>query len=138
MKTLAVLLTASLAFSTAAQAGDPVNGKNLFRKCKACHSIVNGDKVIYKGGKFGPDLYGVIGRKAGTFPGYRYSKSLAALGATGFVWTEAELATWVANPKAFLKDKLGKSNVRTKMTYKLRKGGDDVAAYLASVAPASN
>ncbi len=134
MKKLWIAATgAALLFSTAAWAeGDAAAGEKAFKKCKACHMIVNGDEVIFKGGKVGPNLYGVIGRTAGTYEGFKYSKSLAALGEAGLVWDEANLAEWITDPKAFLK--AHDQDAKTKMTFKLKKGGEDVAAYLASVA----
>jgi len=131
-RVLAVLAATAVALPAFAE-GDAAKGEKTFKKCKACHMIVNGDEVIVKGGKTGPDLYGVIGRQAGSFEGFKYSKSLVALGATGFVWDEASLAEWVANPKDFLK--AHDQAPKTKMSFKLKKGGEDVAAYLASVGP---
>ena len=134
-RTLAVLAATSMIALPAYAAGDAAKGEKIFKKCKACHSIINGDQVIVKGGRIGPDLYGVIGRQAGSFEGFKYSKSLKALGETGFVWDEASLAEWVANPKDFLK--AHDQAPKTKMGFKLKKGGEDVAAYLASVGPQS-
>ena len=96
--------------------------------------IRNGDDTIMRGGRVGPNLYGVVGRKAGTEPGFRYGKSLKAAGEKGLVWTEAEIATYVKDPTAFLRSYLGDNSARSNMGFKLRSGGEDVAAYLASVA----
>jgi cytochrome c len=60
---------------------------------------------------------------------------MVAFGETGAVWTEELLAQFAADPKAFLKEQLGDSAAKSKMTFKLKKGGEDVAAYLASLAP---
>ncbi len=116
-------------------AGDVAAGEKTFKKCKACHTIANGDEVIVKGGKTGPNLYGVVGRQPGSYEGFKYSKSMVAFGETGAVWTEELLAQFAADPKAFLKEQLGDSAAKSKMTFKLKKGGEDVAAYLASLAP---
>ncbi len=125
------------ALSTAAYAaGDAAAGENTFKRCKACHSITNGDEVIVRGGRTGPNLFGVIGRTAGTYEGFRYGAATIAAGQAGLVWTEENLATYVADPTAFLRETLGDSSARSKMTFKLRSGGEDVAAYLASLAPA--
>jgi len=129
MKRALTLAIAALGLATAAHAGgDPAKGEKIFKKCKSCHAIVAPDgTAIVKGGKVGPNLYGVIGRKAGSYEGYKYSKALKAAGENGLVWSEEELAKFVANPKKYLGGK-------SKMSFKLRKGGEDVAAYLASVA----
>jgi cytochrome c len=50
------------------------------------------------------------------------------------VWDEALLAAYVADPAAWLKEQTGDSAAKSKMSFKLAKGGADVAAYLASVA----
>lgn len=139
IRTLATIT--ALCFSTAAFAdghstGDVEAGAKTFKKCKSCHTIVADDgEVILKGGKAGPNLYGVIGRTAGSVEGFKYSKDLLAAGEAGLVWDEALLAEWVQDPKAFLKEYLDNSKAKSKMSFKLKKGGEDVAAYLASVGP---
>ncbi len=128
---LAVLAAASPAFAE----GDVAAGEKLFKKCKACHMIVNGDDVIFKGGKTGPNLYGVIGRQVGAQEDFtKYSAGLVALGEAGMVWDEETLAEWVTNPKDFLK--AHDQPAKTGMSFKLKRGGEDIAAYLASVSPA--
>ncbi len=115
--------------------GDAVAGQKVFNKCKSCHTISNGDEVIVKGGKVGPNLYGVIGRQAGTYEGFSYYDSIIAAGQAGLVWDEEKIAKWVQNPKAFLKDYLNDPKAHSAMTFRVRKGGEDVAAFLASVGP---
>ncbi|HHI70586.1 MAG TPA: c-type cytochrome [Rhodobacteraceae bacterium] len=135
MKRTIAILAALAAASPVFAEGDVANGEKLFKKCKSCHMIVNGDEVIFKGGKTGPNLYGVIGRPAGSQEDFtRYSAGLVALGEGGLVWDEATLAEWITNPKEFLK--AHDQPTKTGMSFKLKKGGEDVAAYLASVGPA--
>lgn len=55
-------------------------GERLFKTCIACHTIRLDD-----GHKAGPTLYKLFGRKAGSHPGYRYSKALED---SHLVWTE--------------------------------------------------
>ena len=50
------------------------------------------------------------------------------------MWDAALLDEYVKDPKKFLKAYLDDATARSKMNFKLRKGGEDVAAYLASVA----
>jgi cytochrome c len=136
MRTLAITaLTAILGMSSFALAeGDVAKGENDFKKCKACHTIANGDEVIFKGGKTGPNLYGVIGRTAGSVEGFRYSASMVAAGEGGLVWDEETLAAFVMDPKGYLKEVTGDSGAKTKMSFKLKKA-ENIAAYLASVSP---
>ncbi len=126
-------ITLALA-GTAHAAGDAAAGEKAFKKCKACHTIADGDNVIVKGGKTGPNLFGVVGRQPGSVEGFKYSKSMVAYGETGVVWTEELIAQFIADPKAFLKEHLGDGKAKSKMTFKLKKGSEDVAAYLASLA----
>ena len=113
---------------------DAHKGEENFKKCKSCHSIIAPDGTeIQKGGKTGPNLYGIIGHQVAADPDFKYGDSIKAVGATGAVWDEASLAAYVADPGAWLKEKLGDDAAKTKMTFKLAKGGEDMAAYLASV-----
>ena len=130
----AAIALAGASLAGAATAGDAAAGEKIFKKCKSCHTIANGDEVIVKGGKVGPNLYGVVGRKPGSYEGFKYSKSMLAFGETTEAWTEELIAAFVADPKAFLKEHTGDSAAKSKMTFKLKKGGEDVAAYLASLA----
>ncbi|HEX8445544.1 MAG TPA: cytochrome c family protein [Sphingomonas sp.] len=74
-----------------AQAGDAVKGKATFAKCMICHAVEPGKN------KLGPTLSGVVGRKAGTVPGYAYSAAMKAIGLT---WTPAVLDKYLASPRA--------------------------------------
>lgn len=67
-------------------------GKRAFAVCAGCHSV-RSDMVS----GIGPNLYGVIGRKAGSLKGFNYSKPLAA---SGLVWSKAELDSFLKNPAA--------------------------------------
>lgn len=117
-----------------ALAADPAAGEEAFRKCKTCHSVVAPDGTeIQKGGQTGPNLYGIIGRRVAADPDFRYGESLSALGASGAAWDAASFAAYVADPAAHLKTALGDDGAKSKMMFKLPSGGEDVAAYLASV-----
>lgn len=139
MKSALTTAAALIALSGAAFAeGDAEKGEKVFKKCKACHTIVDPEgNVILKGGKTGPNLWGVIGRQAGSVEGFKYGASLIEAGEGGLVWTEEALAAYSMDPKAFLAEQLGGA-AKSNMTFKLRKDADaaNVAAYLASVSPA--
>jgi cytochrome c len=84
-------LVAGLAAASAAFAA-PVQGETVFKQqCGTCHTIAPG------AAKLGPPLKGMIGRKAGTVPGYAYSNALKAWGQT---WTTANLDQYLAKPTA--------------------------------------
>ena len=118
-----------------ALAQDAAAGEKAFSKCKACHSITAADgTAIVKGGKTGPNLYGVVGRPVASVADFKYGDSIMAVGASGAVWDEAAIAAYLVDPGAWLKEKTGDKAAKSKMSFKLAKGGEDVAAYLASVA----
>lgn len=127
------LIAAATLLAAPAFAQDAAKGEAEFKKCKACHAIVADDGTeIQKGGKTGPNLYGVIGRPVAALD-YAYGDSIKAVGAAGAIWDEATLAAFIADPSAWLKEQTGDAAAKSKMTFKLAKGGADVAAYLASV-----
>ena len=129
-----LLAVTAAALGMPAFAGDPAAGEDAFKKCKACHSVIAPDGTeIQKGGRTGPNLYGVIGRGVASDPDFAYGASIAALGATGAVWDEASFSAYVADPAGYLKSALGDDGAKSKMSFKLASGGEDVAAYLASV-----
>lgn len=108
---LAVTATQALA------AGDVAEGQKVYNKCKICHTIDKGGKNLV-----GPNLHGILGRKAATVPGFAYSKSLADMNVT---WDEATLAQYLADPRKF--------NPGSKMAFvglKKQSELDDVIAYL--------
>jgi cytochrome c len=129
-----LLAVATAAIAAPALAGDPAAGEAEFKKCKACHSVIAPDGTeIQKGGRTGPNLYGIIGRAVASDPDHAYGDSLAALGATGAVWDEASFVAYVANPADYLKTALGDDGAKSRMSFKLAAGAEDVAAYLVSV-----
>ncbi len=137
MKPTIALLIAGLAALPAYAEGDAAKGEKGFNKCKACHMIVADDGTeILKGGRTGPNLYGIIGRTAGTVEGYKYGTGLIAAGEAGLVWDEANFIEYVTDPRAFLRTTLDDNAAKSKMAFKLKSGGEDILAYLISVGPA--
>ncbi len=114
--------------------GDAAAGEATFKRCAQCHDITNGDEVIVpSGNNYGANLYGVIGRAAGTVDGYQYySKYMIAAGEAGLVWDEENLAEYINDPTAFLRSFLDDSSASTNMKYKLRFDQEHISAYLAS------
>ncbi len=76
---------------------DPAQGERVFQRCFACHSVVAGEDKLP-----GPNLRGLVGRRAGTQPGFRFSPALIEAGAHGLVWTRATLDAYLADPAGFL------------------------------------
>jgi cytochrome c len=136
--TIAALAFAGLAAPAIAQ--DLEAGAKTFNQCQTCHVVANeaGEVLAGKNAKTGPNLYGMPGRVAGTYEGFKYGESLAALGATGFVWDEASFVEYVQDPAKFLKAKLGDDKAKSKMSFKLKKPEDaaNLWAYIVSLSPA--
>lgn len=90
------LAVAAWAFGAAgAWAGDAAEGEKLFNKptlCKACHRIGEGATNL-----IGPELNGIIGRKAGSVADYNYSEAIKA---SGITWDEATLNEFLTKPSA--------------------------------------
>jgi len=134
MKRIFSLLLLAGFLAGPAYAQTAADGKKVFRKCAGCHKIGVGAK-----NSVGPVLTGVVGRPAGSFGGYRYSKSMAAAGAAGLVWTEDNIFNYVANPTAFLRTFLNDSKAKAKMSFRLQKEADRraVARFLGTLTSAA-
>jgi cytochrome c len=141
--TLATALLAGVvavpAFAGGHASGDAAAGEKAFNQCKACHSITDADgNDIVKGGKTGPNLYGLPGRTAGAYEGFdKYKDSIVAAGEGGLQWDEANFVAYVQDPNAFLKEVTGDSKARSGMAFRVRKEDDaaNLWAYIASVSP---
>ena len=75
--------------------GDLAHGEKVFKKCSACHMIAADGK-----NKIGPNLWGVIGRKAGAISDYNYSKAMVAYAKE---WTYEEMNAYLIKPQAYIK-----------------------------------
>jgi cytochrome c len=113
---------ALLASMSASVAQDAAAGEKVFMKCKICHQIGETAKNMV-----GPVLNGVVGRKAGSYPGYHYSDANEK---SGITWDEAELKKYLKDPKGVVPG--------TKMVFPGLQSDDDVAnviAYLKQFGP---
>lgn len=78
---------------------DVTRGWRYFGRCAACHTVEKGGRH-----KVGPNLFGIIGRQAGTVPGYtRYSEGMKN---SGVVWDYYTLDAYLGNSKMFIPDNL--------------------------------
>lgn len=133
-------LMGTAAFADGHATGDAAAGEDVFKKCKSCHSVIDAEgEALVRGGRNGPNLYGVYQRVAGAeeeFAG-KYKDDIVAAGEAGLVWEEETFVAYVEDPRAFLREYLDDSKARSGMAFKLRDEQDraDVWAYLVSLGP---
>jgi cytochrome c len=84
-----VVAIASLLALASAQAQDATAGQEVFRQCAACHAVDETSGA-------GPGLKGVVGRKVGSLPGFRYSRAMKA---TDYAWDAARLDAYLTDPQ---------------------------------------
>jgi cytochrome c len=105
---------------SSAMAADPAAGKAVFTStCSICHSVQPGKNMV------GPSLAGVVGRKTGSVPGFRYSPANQNANLT---WDEATLDKYLQSPRTTIPG--------TTMTYGGLKDDTkraDLIAYLATL-----
>jgi cytochrome c len=71
------------------------DGPGLFQRCVACHSLDPNERGLQ-----GPNLAGVVGRRAANQAGFEYSPAMRQAGARGLVWTEAALDRFLTDAEA--------------------------------------
>ena len=118
----AAILMVGIQAAAAQSAGDPVAGAAKAKICKTCHQFGEGAHNA-----IGPVLNGVVGRKAGTYPGYNYSEANKN---SGITWDEATLKVYLKKPQAKVPG--------TKMTFpgfENETDIDNVVAFLKTLGP---
>jgi cytochrome c len=103
------------------RAQDAGKGKDAFvRQCAVCHTINKGGPNA-----FGPNLFGIVGRKAATVAGYEYSKAFQA--AANWVWEDGLLRPWISLPGTMVP-----GNKMAIFQGVAERDRDDIVAYLAA------
>ena len=113
----AVFVVAALVCGLTWAKGDAVRGQQAYdARCGACHSVA-ADRI-------GPRHAGVVGRRAGSVPGFAYSDALRN---SGLVWNAALLDRWLTNPEALVPGQ--------RMGYRVEDAGirADIVAYLMTL-----
>ena len=96
-----VIGTVLAALMISAQAEGALDGEKLFKsQCAACHSAAAGEP-----NRQGPNLFGVVGRSAGTAPQQMYSDGFKKA-LTGKKWTPALLNKWLEDPQELAPDSI--------------------------------
>ena len=134
---LGMTLMSAPVFAEGHATGDAAAGEKAFGKCKSCHMITDAEgNDIVKGGRTGPNLYGIYKRVAGSTD-FKNGDSIVQAGEAGLVWEEADFIAYVADPKKFLAEYNDDKGAKSKMSFKLKKADEaaNVWAYLVSVGP---
>jgi cytochrome c len=91
---ISAVATICIGTSVASAQDKAKQGETVFKRtCAACHTVEAGKN------KIGPSLAGVVGRKAGSAQGFKYSDPMTKSGVT---WTEESLDKYIADPKSFI------------------------------------
>ncbi len=98
LRSTIVLVLAYFLLALPTLAADEAGAKLFLNHCGTCHSI---DPAAAP--RQGPNLNGVLQRKAGTVEGYKYSPGLKT---AGWQWTPEQLDLWLTEPKALVPDTL--------------------------------
>jgi len=106
----------------AVAAGDAAKGKAAFvRQCTICHTDERGGD-----NRFGPNLFGIVGRKAGTAPGYSYTNAFKTR--ANWEWTEDAIGGWMMFPSTMVP-----GTAMGVFQGIAEKDRDDLVAYLATL-----
>lgn len=106
-----------------AQAGDVAAGQRVYNQCRACHTAAQGGRH-----GVGPNLFGIVGRAAGSIEGFRYSANMREIATEGATWTEERLRAYIANPKSVVpRGSMSFPGIRNETQV------NDLMAYLASL-----
>ena len=105
MKTTMIAMAALAVISMGVTTTEAMAGAES--KCKACHSFEQGGKH-----KTGPNLFGIMGSKAGSTDFGKYSDSLKD---GHWTWNDANMKAWVCDSKSAIQDLTGDEHAKTKM-----------------------
>src|SRR5215469_14435626 len=123
VRRLAGLAGSACLLASPAFAGDAAHGAQIFKgTCGVCHLAQPHPAQSDLAMRIGPNLWGVVGRKAGTTQHFHYS---AAMMQSGIVWTPEKLRPYIHDPQTTI------PNIRMSfLGLKNMKDVEDVIAYL--------
>ena len=111
--------------------------ESLWANCRTCHAVTAPDgTTLARGGRSGPNLYGLAGRPLGGDGGFRfYSDDLRAAGASGRRWSEGDFAAYLADPDQFLRSVSGNPAAQSEMHVHMRSGAAEIWQWLNGLRP---
>ncbi len=86
-----VLLFVSPAFAAGAPPANPEHGRQIYAECAGCHAMTENG--------MGPLHCGLVGRRAGSVPGFAYSEVMRE---SRIVWTPEKLGEFLKSPLSYL------------------------------------
>ena len=107
-------------FAAMVASADVANGEKVYKKCKACHALEDGQNRV------GPHLFNVVDRDIASVDGFKYSDGLAAIDGN---WTADQLSAFLTKPKDFAPG--------TKMSFAGLRKEEDRAAVIAYIQSAA-
>ncbi len=117
MRSIALIMPLLMLAAGSSHAQDAEAGKKVFARCMACH---NADAP---GNKVGPSLMGVMGRTAGVYEGYNFSKAMVEAGENGLVWDDETIREFVKDPREMVEG--------TKMVFPGLKDDEEISDLIA-------
>jgi cytochrome c len=119
---MAAFALAGLTSAAARADGDPAKGKAAFvRQCAVCHTVEkDGDN------RMGPNLFGIVGKKAGAVPGFAYTNAFKTR--ANWEWTEDAIGGWMMFPSTMVP-----GTAMGVFQGIAEKDRDDLVAYLATL-----
>lgn len=116
-----VFVALSAMLSVSAYGGDAKAGQQVFRqRCQVCHTMQKGGP-----NRLGPDLFGIMGMKAGKKAGFRYSRPMER---SNITWNDASMKQWLSSPNTMVP-----GNRMAFVGLRNPKQVDDLIAYLHSL-----
>jgi cytochrome c len=116
-----IITILTLGMNTAQAAGDAGRGGAAFvRQCALCHTVGKGEP-----NRYGPNLFGVLDRKAGIAEGFKYSPAFKSM--ASWYWTSDVLGAWLSSPA-----KMVPGTTMGMFQGTADKDKDDLIAYLAA------
>ena len=126
--------------ATSQDAAAIARGEAAFAQCVNCHVVRDDAGTVLAGrnARTGPNLYGVVGRVAGTSADFRYGDGIVQAGRMGLVWDEDSIVAYLLDPTAYLRSYTSNNRARGNMSFRVRNAEQarDLYAFLTTFSPA--